>query len=216
MSHSLNEIEALAKRAARGTGLSWGQSEETGKATRWLASHRLPGVAVLASVLAQNDGLSHKEVAPSSLQGMWEAPSGTLCPLAAGMALNDCADRVGLGQTIEMARVSHPLLVVPFAAWAAMHINAPVSVNWPGVRIETDGYGLWIDTPRDIMGETAPVSMSFRRAEPREDPANKPELRGEIDKEAWQQLNAFAHRTYAPATEESRLLGAGAGVSDND
>ena len=29
-------------------------------------------------------------------------------------------------------------------------------------------------------------------------------------------LNTFAHRTYAPATEESRLLGAGAGLSDND
>ncbi|MFV1875593.1 hypothetical protein [Nioella sp.] len=29
-------------------------------------------------------------------------------------------------------------------------------------------------------------------------------------------LNAFAHRTYAPATEESRLAGAGAGLTDND
>jgi hypothetical protein len=216
MSHSLNEIEALAKRAARGTGLSWGQSEETGKAVRWLASHRLPGVALLASVLAQNDGLLHDDVAPLSFQGTWEASSGTLCPLAAGMALNDCADRLEAGQNIEMARVSHPLLVLPFAAWAAIHISSPISVNWSGVRIDTDGYGLWIDTPRDILGETTPVSMRFTLADLREDPASQPELRGEIDKAAWQQLNNFAHRTYAPATEESRLLGAGAGVSDND
>jgi hypothetical protein len=29
-------------------------------------------------------------------------------------------------------------------------------------------------------------------------------------------LEAFAQRTYAPATEASRMLGAGAGLSDND
>jgi len=29
-------------------------------------------------------------------------------------------------------------------------------------------------------------------------------------------LNQFAHKTYAPSTEESRLAGAGAGTSDND
>ena len=36
------------------------------------------------------------------------------------------------------------------------------------------------------------------------------------DPVCWDTLNRFAHRTYAPATEESRLLGAGAGLSDND
>ena len=29
-------------------------------------------------------------------------------------------------------------------------------------------------------------------------------------------LNEYAHKTYAPATEESRVSGAGAGLSDND
>ena len=29
-------------------------------------------------------------------------------------------------------------------------------------------------------------------------------------------LGRFAHRTYAPATQESRLAGAGAGLTDND
>ena len=29
-------------------------------------------------------------------------------------------------------------------------------------------------------------------------------------------LNEYAHKTYAPATDESRLSGAGAGLSDND
>ena len=34
--------------------------------------------------------------------------------------------------------------------------------------------------------------------------------------EVWAALNAFAERTYAPASEASRLMGAGAGTNDND
>ena len=34
--------------------------------------------------------------------------------------------------------------------------------------------------------------------------------------EDWALLNTVAHRTYAPASEASRLLGAGAEQSDND
>ena len=34
MSFSLNEIEAMGRRAARGAGLHWGIAEEAGKAVR--------------------------------------------------------------------------------------------------------------------------------------------------------------------------------------
>lgn len=37
-----------------------------------------------------------------------------------------------------------------------------------------------------------------------------------IDRERWSRLMQFAHRTYVPATERSRLEGAGAGMIDND
>ncbi|MEO0980892.1 MAG: DUF3726 domain-containing protein, partial [Pseudomonadota bacterium] len=36
------------------------------------------------------------------------------------------------------------------------------------------------------------------------------------DPDSWTRLGVLAHRTYAPATDESRLRGAGAGLSDND
>jgi hypothetical protein len=36
-----------------------------------------------------------------------------------------------------------------------------------------------------------------------------------VDSDIWQQIDALAFKTYAPATEESRA-GAGAGLTDND
>jgi len=216
MSYSLNEIEALAKRASRGAGLSWGAAEEAGKACRWLASHDLPGGELLADLLTLNDLMEHEDVAPVSLDGVWRSRSGALCPLAAGMALNDCADRLGQGHSVGMGQISFPLLVVPFAALAAKYISAPVTVAWHDTSITTDGNLLWIDDPKSQIGVASVASLTCTRATQIDDRAQSPTLRGNASDAAWTCLNKFAHRTYAPATPESRLLGAGAGASDND
>ncbi len=45
---------------------------------------------------------------------------------------------------------------------------------------------------------------------------NERSTRAHVDFTDWQALDKFANRTYAPATEESRLKGAGSNLSDND
>lgn len=216
MSYSLNEIEALSKRAARGAGMSWGMAEEAAKAVRWLASHGHPAAELFADFLMHNDRVEHGTVAPRSLDGVWQARGGVLSPLAAGAALNDCAGRFSAGDGIEMAHVSHPLLVAPFAAWAAIHIGAPVQVLWHDVRVTTDGFGLSVEGPLvQIETRDAVALMSCRATAPGEVIAVAGQ-RAEVSDASWAQLSAFAHRTYAIATEESRQRGAGAGTSDND
>ncbi|AXI45554.1 DUF3726 domain-containing protein [Sulfitobacter sp. SK012] len=216
MSHSLNEIAAHAKRAARGTGLSWGMAEEAARATRWLASQDLAGPALLSDVLAKNDGLPHAQVAPVSLNGEWRAPEGDLCPLAVGTTLSDCADQLEPGRPVKMANVSYPLLVLPFAAWAAIHLKQPVRVTYQNVQIDTDGDGIWIDDPHREINTSKAKALTCQIATKRTDGAKLPGLRGTVTPEIWARLDAFAQRTFAPATDASRLLGAGAGVSDND
>lgn len=215
MSHSLNEIDAQAKRAARGAGLSWGISEETGKAVRWLSAHDLPGVATLAALLERIDQVPAETLAPKTLDGVWASFSGPLCPLLSGAALNDCADLLSQNREIRLKNVLHPILLVPFAAWAALHIKAPVAVSWLKVRFATDGRALEITGPegeRDVPHAedvTCKTGGALANPEP-------PSERGRVSSTAWARLGEFAQRTYAPATEQSRLLGAGAGVSDND
>ncbi len=216
MNHSLNEIEAHAKRAARGAGLSWGMAEEAGRATRWLASHDLAGPALLSDVLTKNDGLPHESIAPVSLDGAWHAPAGDLCPLAAGTALNDCADRLAKGQPVRMTDVSYPLLMLPFAAWAAIHLKEPVQVRWRNLRIDTDGEEVWISDPKSEVNAGRVAQLTCQIARRRTDAGARPCLRGNITPDVWKKLDAFAQRTFAPATAASRLLGAGAGASDND
>ena len=40
--------------------------------------------------------------------------------------------------------------------------------------------------------------------------------RCQVADDVWNRLEELTYLTYAPATEESRVLGAGAGLSDND
>lgn len=216
MSHSLNEIAAHIKRAARGAGLSWGMAEEAARAVRWLASHDLAGPALLGDILALNDGRPHVQAAPVSLANEWRAPKGDLCPLAVGTTLNDCADQLAKGPPIKAGNVSFPLLVLPFAAWAAVHLKHPVQLIYGNVRIETDGDAIWIDDPHCEINISRTKSITCQRAKRRTDVAKRPALRGTVTPEVWTRLDAFAQRTLAPATDASRQLGAGTGTPETD
>lgn len=215
MSHSLNEIEAMSKRAARGAGLAWGLAEEAAKGTRWLSAFSFPGTEMLAGLLALNDRLPAVDFSPATLTGRWSAPAGRMSPLIAGAAMSDCAIRMEAGQVIEMENVSFPLLVVPFAGGAALRLGVPVSASWEGVKLTTDGQRLCVQGARDAiltmhatqLSCAAPAAMTGQ---------SEPVMRADVDEAAWAKLGEFAHRTYAPATESSRLLGAGSGLSDND
>lgn len=216
MSHSLNEIEAMSKRAARGAGLSWGLAEEAAKGTRWLSAFGFSGTELLADLLELNDRLPPIDLSPVSLRAdVWHAPARRMSPLIAGAALSDCAVRLLERGHIEMVNVSLPMLAVPFMGGAALRLGVPVAVEWDGVRIATDGAQLCVQgdaealqiVQADRLMFSAPAEMTGRR---------EPVMRAEVSADSWDRLGAFAHRTYAPATEESRLRGAGSGLSDND
>ncbi|MEK0165689.1 DUF3726 domain-containing protein [Phaeobacter sp. A36a-5a] len=216
MSHSLNEIEAMSKRAARGAGLSWGLAEEAAKGTRWLSSFGFPGTEMLADLLTMNDRIPSIDVSPVSLRAeVWHAPARRMSPLIAGAALSDCAVRLLERGKITMENVNFPLLAVPFMGGAALRLGRPVAAEWQGARLATDGKRLCVqgssETLHSLLAErmvfSAPAEMTGQQ---------EPVMRASVSNASWDQLGKFAHRTFAPATEESRLRGAGAGLSDND
>ncbi|MBR70973.1 MAG: hypothetical protein CMN51_08210 [SAR116 cluster bacterium] len=64
MSWSLGETAALALKAARGAGMSWGLAEETAASVVWLHSRGLPGISALCSYLGQYLGQDLGQAAP--------------------------------------------------------------------------------------------------------------------------------------------------------
>lgn len=184
---SLNEIETQVRKAVRGAGYDWGLAEEAGKAARRLALRGHPVVAAFLGLCERFDRRPYADHAPTLLDGIWWAPGGLLCPLAAGVALSDLAP-----PSVETGPMAFPLIFTAFA--------------------EAAGYTLDCD---DLLQPDA-ARISCRRAPPAPHAEPVP-AGIEVDPSLWDRLDRFARRTYVPASAVSRLTGAGAGTMvDND
>lgn len=206
---SLNEIAATAKKAARGAGYPWGIAEEAAQATPWLCGLHLGGCRALAGLLAQIDGRNVIDHTPQKTDGIWTARGGWLCPLMAGACLSDSAMRLRDGP-VEMAQVTRPLLLLPFAAAAARQLKQCLQITWPGQSVATDGTVLALE---GTAGLTIPRAGEVKlRIGPMTGTPCTRRSRATPNAEDWEMLEALAARLYAPATEASRRLGAGADI----
>ncbi len=199
----------MAFNAARGGGHSWGVSNDAGRAVRWLCSFGIDGCAALAALLWRDATLSPEPGRPDHDSMPWKSSSGRLCPLQTGVALSDFAGSIATS-AIVLEGVARPALLLPFAASAARLTNSGFSVAWEGFASLTDGVGLELMRGRAALEVplATEVTISTRHGESCRPPGF---TRFVPDPNDWADLERMAERTYAPATEESRLLGAGTG-----
>lgn len=215
--YTLAEIEALGRKAARGSGFGWGLAEEAGKATRWLVSHDLPGAEILAKLLTRNDGKAFEALCPIESARPWQARSGELCPLIAGASLSDRAEQLGTADGITLGLTAYPMLVLPFVGRAADRTGRCIEITWPGVRVCClPGDGVVIAGESAALSAPAVNGLTVRAAQPGPGSKRLPRSvsRG-VEADAWATLTRLAERTLVPATESSRA-GAGAGTRDTD
>lgn len=207
---SLNEIEALARKAARGGAMSWGLAEEAGKAVRWLSDNGFPGPWLLAELLRQNDTKPYSDLAPLQSDGIWRARRGPLCPIIAGALICDRADDLKEGAALRLGEVAVPLLLAPFAAAASRSAGVALALEWDSVSLVFDRGAPKLNgaTAAMIVAGTGSVTLSAREAQAPGWGPTAPDRH--VTSETFWILESFAFRTYAPATEESRA-GAGAG-----
>lgn len=216
MSWSLGEIEALARKAAKGAGYSWGTAEEAGKCVRFLCAASLPGAEALVGVLKLNETRSYDAYRPECAQTTWQAGSGLLCPIITGAALCDRASDLAKGVAFTLGPTAYPLLLLPAIASASDLAETPVQITWSGLTMTRADRETWIDITGDTPNPAEQRDISIHQASGKPGNRVRRSYRGEIASDVATILEAFAHRTYAPDTPESRLSGAGAGLTDND
>jgi len=200
MSWSLGEIGALATKAARGSGMDWGLADEAGYAVKWLQRRQLPGVAALCRYL------SWRQAGEITNWPDDTACDGHYCPIATGAAYGDGV----FGDDVQFARVRTPLLLAT---------NSPVclSMGKAVFALTQDKFGFSKNDTAILMDSSA---CQIYAASDDELPAmitiaNAAIPRVPVTASACiTVLNSFAKNTYAPATEASRLAGAGAGLNE--
>lgn len=209
MTYSLNETQALCRKAARGAGYTWGLADEAGAAARWLETRGLAGLDALACLLEATAGQDLTCMTPR-IDGPWQADL-PLCPIIAGAALADHAHLLRAAP-VRLASTRCPLLLLPFVDRLARH--GAVQVTWAGAHAWLGPHGTHTDGP---LGAS---NVAEVRITPGQAPGPAQQqvrlTRCCMSTDLYFRLNTFAERTYAPATEASRLAGAGAGLTDND
>ena len=143
MNLSLNELNTLAKRAARGAGYSWGLAEEAGKATRWLCSHGLDGIGQLSQLLESEMNIAPSTHRPEEAGDVWQATE-SLCPLVTGTYLCDSAKTL-VQRTLEIRDIVAPSLLLPFVAMVAIQNRQSYSIKCDDVIAVTDGHSVVVE-----------------------------------------------------------------------
>jgi len=214
---SLNEIETEVRKAARGSGLAWGQAEEAGKAARWLAARDVDILPVVADVLEAHL-VGHLATNIILSGGRWRGADQPLSPFVAGPAITDHAYLLAEGGRIEIGAMARPILLVPFASAAARFLGAAIDIVLPSAQTSVTSAG----ADRTALAVMLRIELSekidcVRSRDSVVTNVAQASLTGaEVEPEAWARLARLAHRTYVPASSVSRERGAGAGAIDND
>ena len=206
---SLNEVESLTLKACRGAGMSWGLAEEAAQAARWLAARSCAWDSSLVALLAQRGDVSSSHLTANDMRPV--ARGAALCPVHAGAAV---ADLLRPGEHLTLHDILEPIWLVPFSHRRASKVHT-ARITWSNGAMQTgaaDSRLLSFDRLDWVRIELSAAHAPAADA----DPAGSRSSGTPIDPSAWTTLEAWAARTYVAASLQSRLAGAGAGLSDND
>ncbi|MGE3830223.1 MAG: DUF3726 domain-containing protein, partial [Parvibaculaceae bacterium] len=214
---SLNEIDAQLKKAARGAGLPWGLAEEAGRYGRALAQTAPQYLSIFADEVEALHAGRHTWRLICDGMKIRAADTRPLSTLALAPTLSDLSGRLADGAITIACPVANPLLLAPALSSLASRQRRRLSVN-------LDGHNIVIAS--DLARAAAHLAV-WNEAEsmtiaPLPDSIidlSSPELPPggiAIPEHLWQRFDALAVLTYVPASETSRLAGAGAGLLDND
>jgi hypothetical protein len=225
------EIYRLCQRALEGLGAPYGVDQDGARAVAWLEARGLPGLAPLGADLARLDG---------SFAGL-RLPAGEAIDAAGRSAIGFCGAVVDLlvalaakDAVLHLRRCRSPLFLLPPAVAAASR-GVAFDLAWQAgegtvaCRIVPPGRVALAPAPGPALeamllgGDGTDVAAASRRAEPGSAVAEPTEayfaerLRQSLDlgiavePATWSAIGQIATRVQVPASEESRLKGAGGG-----
>lgn len=192
---SLSEIAALAARASRGAGRSWGEAEEAAEAACWLARAGLDWAgALLAALDAQ--------------------AANADCALRAGIALADGATLSSTKLTAQR-RVNSPCFLLPFVARVADQTGQRIRLAAGDMQVVLAPHACPLIAGPLCIADPAEVSITPDLQGSPACPDWPQSHRGMVLASDYARLTQLMMAFTVPTSAHS-LAGAGAQGSDND
>jgi hypothetical protein len=209
--YSLGEIESQCKKAARGVGLSWGVAEEAGIVARNLSEVGLPGAIVIYNSLKYFDG--SVEACLNSKEEIFQKRKCPILGLTLGISLLDRINLIEDRHSWDLGKIVSPLALVGVLL-RLRGCKYSFIVEWRSFKIVANQFGLKMSGNNQNPKLVNKLKIDIARSE-------NISLYGfskicNVSDAIWVGLSKMVEKTYVPATEISRIRGAGAGTLDND
>ena len=197
--HSLYEIETTVKRSAKSQGLSWGVSEEIGKAIRVLEQSGLQGLESFKNIIDYGfDNLI-------KLTDINQKETSNLCPIHFGIFYQDQSHLKEMHQTFKFKSLQEPLISIPFLIKAAKKNLIYFHIHSDNLKISITPSEMTSINQNKIPNLVNNFSIHVT-----------PQRQSQYSDKTWEDLYQLSLETFVEETEEKKLSGAGAGLSDND
>ncbi len=203
---SLNEIGGLLRKAAMGSGYPVGLADAMSAAGVWLCARDLDGVG---AVLAALDGGFEP-----TLELQRDHETLTIANASIGRCGASVPELLASGEVgrIVLEDPDSLMLLVGMAGVAAtVGSTAFALTTGEGHSAIVDSNGLSGGRMDAVVGK-----VEIELAESRSQPSSSAHGAVSVNDQQWERVSSLAARVYVPATDESRLSGAGAGLTDND
>ncbi len=230
MLRSLNEITAQFRKACRGAGFPAGHGDDLAYAAAWLVSRDLDGTSALLNAL---DGGFDPSFPPLEKTQNTDGPV-SLAIAAIRVASHGpglCDLMLASGDTTDctIGTADSPLLLFALLGQAsAVHGCRCVWLTTPAGLTQTlvlEHGTICGDPDRaavDFDDPASPIRFHLTLLGRQSVPANM--VRSStyffsgftVNEELWPRIEKLAARTCVPASEASRITGAGAAINDND
>ena len=197
--HSLYEIETTVKRVARHQGLSWGIAEEAGKIVRSLEQSELPGLESF------NRLISFPYSKCETVIDLAKNNYTNLCPIHFGLFFLDQSHDPELYQSFQFLNIQEPLLTIPLLIKAAQKNLISFDFTSTELKFLISSGNIMILDKNQIPHQSNNITMKI---------SNK--RQPQYSEETWDRLYELSLETFVEESEEKKLSGAGAGLTDND
>ena len=197
--HSLYEIETTVKRVARHQGLSWGIAEEAGKIVRSLEQSELPGLESF------NRLISFPYNKCETVIDLTKNNHKNLCPIHFSLFFLDQSHAPDLHQSFQFLNMQEPLLAIPLLIKAAQKNLISFDFTSTELKFLVSSGNIMIFDKNQIPHQSNNITLKI---------SNKRQL--QYSEETWDRLYDLSLETFVEESEEKKLSGAGAGLTDND
>ena len=197
---SLYEIETVVKRSARAKGLSWGMAEEFAKAIRVLEQSLLPGLESFKRLV--DLGITSLNPIQNPIN---DGKLTRICPLHFGVFFLDNLHNQHFHKKFLFREIYEPLILLPF-------LKRSANKNLLNIKFISDEI-IFTLSPGDIIclnhqsfpliATNISIDITTSRTP-------------QYSQNTWDELYELSLETFVDETEEKKISGAGAGLTDND